>query len=119
VRYLEHATMPMPRLLTIARTVDTDAEKMAVLIAARTRALLRSVPPERVVCYERVVEDPNRELGAVVSRFGKAPFDFARHRSDDYNVIGKPFVGRPSYEEIFSPEEIRRFNRIFSAAREA
>jgi hypothetical protein len=119
VRYLERAPTPMPRLLDVARRVETDAERMAVLIAARTEALLRAVPANRIVSYERILEDPNRELGAFVSRFGKAPFDFARYASDDYNVIGKPFEGQALHGEIFSPGELRRFETIFEAARDA
>lgn len=68
----------------------SDAQKTAYLIGARSYFLFRHVAPEHVVRYERVLADPNAELGRVLRAAGQPPFDFTPFVHTDYNVIGRP-----------------------------
>ena len=108
-----------PALASLVPLFDgslSDTEKMALIVAARTRYMVDRLPASDWIAYEDVLEDPNRALGGILERFGLAAFDFSNGLRDDFNVIGKPFESPDLWQGYFSADQIRRLDAIFHVA---
>lgn len=92
-----------------------DADKMAMIVAARTRHMSDRLPPGDWIVYEDVLANPNAALGDLARRFGLAPFDFSPFLGEDYNVIGRPFESPHIWRSYFSAEQVMRLDEIFDA----
>lgn len=81
------ATWPdgLDAMRTIAERAETSVERMAVMIAARTAGLFRSLPPSDVLRYRRILADPER-LNELVGNH--RALSFQPLLAEDYNVSG-------------------------------
>ncbi len=93
----------------------TDTEKMALVVAARTRYMAEHLGEGEWIVYEHVVAGADAALAPVIARFGLDEFPFSDHAGEDYNVSGLPFQSVELWRTFFSPGELERLEEIFGA----
>lgn len=96
----------------------TAAEKMALVIAARTRYMSEHLSEDEWIVYEDVVADADAALAPIATRFGLDAFAFSDHVEEDYNVSGLPFQSVELWRTFFSAAELERLEEIFGVVLE-
>ncbi len=96
-----------------------DLRRMAAIVAVRSAALFRAVPPERQLDYEAVVADPDAALAPALARWGLPPFRFSDQRRPDENVVGLPFERTDLWRDFLPDEEQPYLDALFSLVRRA
>jgi hypothetical protein len=95
-----------------------EHERMALIVAVRTHALVSGVPGGRWLVYEDIVTAPNERLGELCADFGLSSFDFAPHTGVDQNVIGKPYAGADLWRAYFDDRQRADLDRVFAPLEE-
>jgi hypothetical protein len=94
------------------RDARDDVEKMAVVIAVRTRVMGESLDPSRWLVYEEVLKDPNGELNGFLARFGLSEMRFSSALRRDWNVVGERFKAADLWRSRFGRDELERLEPI-------
>lgn len=94
-----------------------DISRMAFIIATRTWFYFRHINPEKVIIYERFLEDRTSELARVTSYFGLKDFRFPQDSSSDLNLVGKSYQAGARHLSEVPAADIRTAERMFEPLR--
>lgn len=101
--------------LSEVRNASSDLEKMTCMAISRIHSMNRSISEDRLLSYERLVDDPHNEFRELMEHYALAPYDFASHLATNYNITGKKPEGKHYWKDYFSDREKRTINRITAA----
>jgi hypothetical protein len=101
-------------LVGYVREADSNLEKMAVMVAVRTAVARRRIPSSRILVYEKVLDNAEREFGKLTGPLELNSYPFGNHLDQDYNIAGKQYRRCDLWKTYFDDEEKRTIGNIFA-----